>query len=137
MAMYGKAFIVPTLPVSDLDRARRWYVDKLGFKEVQGEGFPEGAMFEAGDFRFVLYKTEAPRGGNTALSIMVDDFDGWVREMRSHGVVFEDYDMPNLHTENGIADYMGVKSVWFKDSEGNILNVGDGKAMEGVMRRAA
>ncbi len=68
---------------------------------------------------------------------MVDDFDAWVRELRAHGVVFEDYDMPNLHTEDGIADYLGVKSAWFKDSEGNILAVGDGKAMEGLMAKAA
>ncbi len=50
--MYGKAVIVPTLPVSDLDRARKWYVDKLGFRVDERGSFPEGVLLEAGDFRF-------------------------------------------------------------------------------------
>jgi hypothetical protein len=39
-------------------------------------------------------------------------------------VTFEDYDFPGLKTENGVATYDGGRGAWFKDSEGNILAVG-------------
>ncbi len=40
-------------------------------------------------------------------------------------MVFEEYDFPGLKTENGIAVLEGVeRAAWFKDSEGNILSVG-------------
>lgn len=41
--------------------------------------------------------------------------------MREKGVEFEDFDAPGLKTENGVADVSGIKSAWFKDSEGNYL----------------
>jgi hypothetical protein len=44
-----------------------------------------------------------------------------VRELKARGVKFEDYDMPGMKTEGGIATAGGAKSAWFKDSEGNIL----------------
>jgi hypothetical protein len=46
-------------------------------------------------------------------------------ELRSKGVKFEEYDMPDMgiKTSNGVAEFDGMKSAWFKDSEGNILNI--------------
>ena len=44
--------------------------------------------------------------------------------MSARGVVFEEYDMPGLKTENGIATMEGMgKGAWFLDTEGNILNI--------------
>jgi hypothetical protein len=37
--------------------------------------------------------------------------------------VFEEYDMPGLKTDNGIATGGGSKAAWFKDSEGNIMAI--------------
>jgi hypothetical protein len=39
--------------------------------------------------------------------------------------VFEEYDMAamGLKTVGGVAEVMGTKVAWFKDTEGNILNV--------------
>ena len=38
-------------------------------------------------------------------------------------MVFEDYDLPNLRTTDGIATIEGFKAASFKDSEGNVLSV--------------
>jgi hypothetical protein len=44
-----------------------------------------------------------------------------VRELKARGVEFEEYDMPGMKTENGIATGGGARAAWFRDSEGNIL----------------
>jgi hypothetical protein len=44
--------------------------------------------------------------------------------MRDRGVVFEEYDTPEIHTENGIANTPdGGEAAWFRDSEGNLIGV--------------
>jgi len=53
----------------------------------------------------------------------VSDVETEVAELKKRGVVFEEYDMPGLKTENSIATGGGAKTAWFKDSEGNILAV--------------
>ena len=47
-------------------------------------------------------------------------------EMRKNGVIFEDYDLPGLKTENGVATFGPVKNAWARDSEGNILGFVEG-----------
>jgi len=116
--------VSPTLPASDIERAKAWYRDKLGFSPE--EELPDGsAYYKSGSTRFFLYPTQfAGTAQNTAVGWDVDDLDKVVDELRSRGVVFEEYDFPGLKTENGIAVLEGVeRAAWFKDSEGNILSV--------------
>jgi len=54
---------------------------------------------------------------------VVDDVEAEVAELKARGVVFEEYDMPEMKTVNSIATTGGAKTAWFKDSEGNILAV--------------
>jgi hypothetical protein len=63
----------------------------------------------------------------------VDDLEATVKELRRRGVVFEEYDLPDLKTVDGIAAVMGnypsnggvgEKAAWFRDSEGNVLGIG-------------
>ena len=53
----------------------------------------------------------------------VEDVAAEVAELKKRGVVFEEYDMPGIKTEHGIASSGGAKTAWFKDTEGNILAV--------------
>jgi catechol 2,3-dioxygenase-like lactoylglutathione lyase family enzyme len=114
---------VTTIPASDLERAKKWYSDALGFKPVVDE--PEYVEFNAaGGTRFSLFPTRATAGaGHTVLTFEVDDVDKLAQELRGRGVNFEDYDLPNLKTVNGIATIEGFKGAWFRDSEGNVLSV--------------
>jgi hypothetical protein len=54
---------------------------------------------------------------------LVEDIRSVVDELRSRGLVFEEYDVPGLKTTNGIAWIGDHQSAWFKDSEGNTLSL--------------
>lgn len=134
--MHTKVRAIPTLPAADLERARRFYEDKLGF-QMEEKG-PDGYTFRVGDESSIyVYETQAPRGGNTAVSFEVGDFDAEVKELREKGITFEQYDMPDVKWHEGVADYGGMRTFWFKDTEGNILNVSEWKSMEKRGRMAA
>ncbi len=112
-----------TLPAMDMKRAAEFYTEKVGAKPTaSAEG---GSFFSFGDSVFSIYATPNPnRGGHTQMGIRVPDARAAVDELRSRGVVFEEYDFPGLKTVDGIADIGGGgAAAWFKDSEGNIVGV--------------
>lgn len=71
----------------------------------------------------MVYETKASAGSATQAGFTVDDFDATVTELRGRGVTFEEYDMPGLKTVNGVAETGGMKTAWFKDTEGNTIAV--------------
>jgi catechol 2,3-dioxygenase-like lactoylglutathione lyase family enzyme len=121
--MLQKSPMFSYLPVKDVTRARQFYEQKLGFvpkRELAG-----GVVYEfAGGTACFVYPT--PNAGTSRASQafwQVQDVEREVAELRSRGVVFEEYDMPGLKTKDGIATAGGAKSAWFKDTEGNILAI--------------
>ena len=46
-----------------------------------------------------------------------------MRALRAKGVTFEHYDMPGLKLEGDIHVAGPTKVAWFKDPDGNILNI--------------
>ena len=54
-----------------------------------------------------------------------DDVPADMKMLRERGVTFEEYDFPGLKTENGMARMGPYNAAWFKDSEGNLLAIGD------------
>jgi catechol 2,3-dioxygenase-like lactoylglutathione lyase family enzyme len=112
-----------TLPAADLNRAKKFYSEKLGLTPAsESEG---GIFYEvAGGTRFVLYPTPNPtRGGHTQIGFTTGDLGRDVADLRSRGVVFEEYDFPGFKTENGIAQTGATRAAWFKDSEGNMIGL--------------
>jgi hypothetical protein len=82
---------------------------------------------------FALFTSAgAPSGAHTQMGWEVEDIDATVAELRARGVVLEEYDFPGLTTVDGIADIegnypskgVGERAVWFHDSEGNLLGIG-------------
>ncbi len=113
---------VAMLPAGDIERAKRWYADKLGLELVSEDA--GGAHYRPGDAWFDLYRTQfVGTAQHTQAGWMVVDVEATVQELRGRGVVFEEYDFPGLKTVNGIADLGYERAAWFKDSEGNILAV--------------
>ena len=114
-----------TIPAADMSRAKSWYRDKLGLTPAKEDEM--GCIYNVGGgTSFLLYSTpNAGKAPNTLLSFSTDDVEAEVQDLRRHGVKFEDYDMPGLKTVNGIATMGQYHAAWFKDSEGNILAVGD------------
>jgi catechol 2,3-dioxygenase-like lactoylglutathione lyase family enzyme len=112
--------IVASLPAADLDRAKRFYTDRLGLTPISDN--PAAVEFRSGSVKFGVYRTEsAGTAQHTLAAWEVDDIEKVVVELRSRGVEFEEYDYPGLKTVNGIADMGSQRGAWFKDSEGNIL----------------
>ena len=121
------------LPAQDLERARRFYSEKLGLEPVEER--PGGLLYRCGESEFALFASAgASSGDHTQMGWEVDDIEATVRELRARGVVFEEYDFPGIRTVDGIADIegnypskggKGERAVWFRDSEGNLLGIGE------------
>jgi predicted enzyme related to lactoylglutathione lyase len=115
------------LPAVDLERAKKFYEQKLGLR-ASDASMPGMLMFECGEgTEIMLYQRDtATKADHTVAGWQVDDIEATVQALRESGVVFEQYDMPGLKTdERGIATMGSIRSAWFKDSEGNILSVAE------------
>lgn len=130
--MLERSDVAARLPAQDLARAKSFYRDKLGL--TPSEERPGGLRYQCGNGWFSLFESAGvPSGNHTQLAWEVDDVDATVAQLRAHGVVFEEYDLPGLKTVNGIAEVaghylsrggVGEKAAWFRDSEGNLLGIG-------------
>src|SRR5437763_1030337 len=123
--MFETATAHATIAVSDLGVARKFYEDTLGFHVFEERS--DGVTFkDAAGGWFLVYPSQfAGTAKSTYMSFELADVELAVKELRDRGVVFEEYDMPGLKTVDGIAENQGVKGAWFKDSDGNILSVGE------------
>jgi catechol 2,3-dioxygenase-like lactoylglutathione lyase family enzyme len=129
--MLADARVSTRLPVKDLERARRFYSEKLGLEPVEER--PGGLRYKCGGGSFALFQSAgAASGTHTQIAFEVDDIESTIAALRARGVVFEEYDVPGFKTVNGIADIkgnypskgVGERGAWFRDSEGNVLGLG-------------
>jgi catechol 2,3-dioxygenase-like lactoylglutathione lyase family enzyme len=123
--------VATRLPARDLDRARRWYSERLGLDPVEER--PGGLRYRCGTTFFVVFQsTGRASGESTQMAWEVDDIESVVGDLESRGVEFEEVDSPGMKTVNGIADIdgnypskgRGERGAWFRDSEGNLLGIG-------------
>jgi catechol 2,3-dioxygenase-like lactoylglutathione lyase family enzyme len=124
--------VAARIPARDLARAKAFYAEKLGL--APAEERPGGLRYQCGSGEFALFLSSgAASGDHTQLAWEVHDLDATVEMLRSRGVVFEEYDLADLTTVNGIAEVAGAypskgavgeRAAWFKDSEGNLLSLG-------------
>lgn len=127
MAGLADSMAASVLRADDLARAAKFYSDVLGL--AAGPSNPAGDMFMAGKGTAVMIyeRPGMPAPQNTTLGFAVDadKFDAIVSELRGKGVKFEEYDIPEigLKTVDGVATFEGAKTAWFKDTEGNIVNI--------------
>ena len=112
-----------TIPASDMARARAWYAEKLGFEPMLD--LPSGMMYEAAEgTRFVVFPSpNAGQAPQTCMGFATSDIEREVRDLKTRGVTFEEYDLPNFKTVDSIMSTGLTRSAWFRDSEGNILGI--------------
>jgi len=123
--MLTNAPIHPTLPVVDLERAKRFYEQKLGLKVTRTDPSP-GAVLQAGEgTKLYIYQRSATKADHTVASFTIADVETAVKELKAKGVVFEEIDIPGMgvKTIDGIATMGEKKAAWLKDTEGNILSI--------------
>jgi len=122
--MLSDTMVCPTIPVTDMARAKKFYGETLGLKP--GPEDPGGVVFQAGAGTAVyLYQRGPSQADHTLASFKVDDAEAEVKALAAKGVTFEDYDLPNLKTVNHIATMGNMKGAWFKDPDGNILSLSE------------
>jgi catechol 2,3-dioxygenase-like lactoylglutathione lyase family enzyme len=126
--MLSSARTVTKLPAQDLERARRFYRERLGLEAVEErEG---GLRYVCGTTEFHLFASSgAASGESTQMGFEVEDIDQAVAELRSRGLEFESFDMPGFEVEGDVIvapdNYPskgdGERGAFFRDSEGNLL----------------
>jgi catechol 2,3-dioxygenase-like lactoylglutathione lyase family enzyme len=124
--------VATRLPARDLARARSFYSEKLGLEPVEER--PGGLLYRCGGGSFAIFTSSgAASGDHTQMAFEVPDLRATVRALRARGVVFEEVDLQGLKTINGIAEVagnypskggVGELAAWFRDSEGNLLGIG-------------
>ncbi|MER9055770.1 VOC family protein [Mesorhizobium sp. M0213] len=124
--MLANSNATANLAVKDLAKARAFYEGVLGLKEVNNEG-GELIVYKSGDTSINVYRSNfAGTNKATAVTWTVGDELGKIVEaLKSKGVTFEHYDMPGLALEGDVHVGQGMKVAWFKDPDGNILNLVD------------
>ena len=117
---------VATLASRDVSKAQAFYSETLGLPVMMTvEGvviyeLPDGSALSV----YLRPNHRAPE--NTTLTFVVEDMDAEVADLRSRGVTFEDYDIPEIgiKTVDGIGTSEdGSKVAWFKDPDGNIISL--------------
>jgi catechol 2,3-dioxygenase-like lactoylglutathione lyase family enzyme len=123
MPMFANRPVYATLPAADLNRAKRFYAEKLGLTPASEA--PGGIFYQCGSqTRFFVYPSQGTASGtHTQMTWTVDNLETEVVGLKARGVVFEEYDQPNLRTVNSITTMGRIKTAWFKDSEGNLLGL--------------
>jgi catechol 2,3-dioxygenase-like lactoylglutathione lyase family enzyme len=125
------AHAVTKLPAQDLARARRFYRDRLGLEAVEERD--GGLRYLCGGTEFHLFQSSgAASGQSTQIGFEVTDIDRVVADLRSRGVTFEAFDIAGFEVEDDIVvvpnNYpskgSGERGAFFRDSEGNLLGVG-------------
>ena len=136
--MLGDFDVMATIAVKDSERAKRFYEDKLGL-ELLNTGYMGGVLiYKCGNSKLLVYPSKfAGTNQATSATWSIDsDVEEIVNDLKKRGVTFEHYyDMPDSRVEGDIHYVGGIKGVWFKDPDGNILHVnspakvgGEGKA---------
>lgn len=121
--MLGDKTAVATIAVKDLNKAKNFYEQTLGLTKSGDD--PGGIFYKSGDSNVFVYQSEfAGTNKATAASWGVGgDIESVVDGLKAKGVSFERYEIPDAKHEGDIHVLGELKAAWFKDPDGNILNI--------------
>ena len=115
---------IPTIAVKNLNKAKDFYENKLGFRPTEG-GNDQVQLYKSGQSTVEIYESEFA-GTNKATALTWNagsNLEREVNELRNKGITFEHYDFPDSKLEGDIHVMKDMKAAWFKDPDGNILCV--------------
>jgi catechol 2,3-dioxygenase-like lactoylglutathione lyase family enzyme len=123
--MLSDAHVEATIPVIELKLSRRFYEGKLGLEPIESIAPDVEVVYRCRDAsRILIYEhTLMIPSAHTVAHFIVEDVRATVDELRSRGVKFDEYDLPELKTVNGVAKVRGVDFAWFKDPDRNIMGI--------------
>jgi catechol 2,3-dioxygenase-like lactoylglutathione lyase family enzyme len=120
--MLGNMAAVATVGVRDMKRAKQFYEKTLGLQRIDSMG-DSAAAYRTGNSSLFVYES-AYAGTNQATAVTWDlgtDVDSVVRDLKSKGVAFEHYDLPDTKLDGDIHESGDRRLAWLKDPDGNIL----------------
>lgn len=117
--MLADAMVVPTVTVTDLDRAKRFFQEQLGLPLLDETPFT--LRFRAGKGTQLAVRRGRPNVGQAVAHFEVVDLEAVIRDLTSRGVTFEEYESPK--TTNFIAQIGPARGAWFKDPDANVFGV--------------
>lgn len=123
--MLGDKNAAAVIAVKDMEAAKKFYEGTLGLKQ-EGTNDPSGTMYKSGDSMIFVYPSEfAGTNKATALAWSVEggDLEKVMEDLKGKGVTFEHYDLPGMKVEGDVHVMGEMKAAWFKDPDGNILNI--------------
>jgi catechol 2,3-dioxygenase-like lactoylglutathione lyase family enzyme len=122
--MLGDKNAVANIAVKDLKIAKKFYEDTLGLEQVEAEG-QEVIVFKSGNSMINVYRSQyAGTNQATAVTWVVgNDIEGVVGALKAKGITFEHYDVPDVTRDGDLHIAGDMKVAWFKDPDGNILNI--------------
>ena len=122
--MLGDKDAAANIAVKNLETAKKFYEDTLGLTQMGAEG-QEVIVYKSGNSTVNVYRSQyAGTNQATALTWMVGkDIEGVVQQLKAKGIIFEHYDMPGVTREGDVHIAGDMKVAWFKDPDGNILNI--------------
>lgn len=123
--MVGGGELFATVAVKDLAVGKQFYGETLGLQQHSED--PGGVTYKSasGGKLYVYQSDTAGSGKATCVYWSVEDPEAVVNDLKSHGVVFEHYDMPFGEWQGDLLVMEGMKAGWFKDPDGNILGLGN------------
>jgi catechol 2,3-dioxygenase-like lactoylglutathione lyase family enzyme len=125
--MLGNKDAAANIAVKNLETAKKFYEDILGLTQIGAEG-QELIVFKCGNSTINVYRSQyAGTNKATAVTWVVGaEMESVVQQLKAKGVAFEHYDMPDMTREGDIHVAGTMKVAWFKDPDGNILNIVSG-----------
>jgi catechol 2,3-dioxygenase-like lactoylglutathione lyase family enzyme len=125
--MLSRSPVTASLPYDGLKTARDFYTKKLGLKHVSGSPKQGWLEFSAGKgTSIMLFESDSRKSADTAATFEVADLAKEMAALRKKGVVFEEYDLPEVKTVDGVATMGRHKGAWIKDPGGNVLALHQG-----------
>jgi catechol 2,3-dioxygenase-like lactoylglutathione lyase family enzyme len=121
--MLGDNNVCASIAVKDMDAAKKFYGDVLGLEASMET--PGGTFYKSGKGGIFVYPSQyAGTNKATYAAWNIEDVAGAVEALTSKGVTFERYpDMPDVTMEGDVHVMGDLKAAWFKDPDGNILNI--------------
>ena len=116
--------VMATIAVKDLNTARKFYQQTLGFAPLGNEDMGV-LMLKSGNAKVVVYESQYA-GTNKATSAtwgVGKEMDSIVSTLQKAQVPFEHYDLPGLKRDGDVHSAGDFKAAWFRDPDGNILHI--------------
>jgi catechol 2,3-dioxygenase-like lactoylglutathione lyase family enzyme len=117
--------VVATVPVTDLDQAKRFYGEVLGLRALWEN--PASVRYRCGEHsELSVFKRAGLDTEHTLAHFEVDDIEAAVADLEAKGVTFLDYPDGPLATTGHIAQLGPARAAWFTDPDGNTLGLRQG-----------